>query len=119
MEKVFKTNIYGVEIMFTTDESDESTARTVDDVKAVIAEKIEESSSVNVAKASIFACLDLCDERNKARDEVEKLREEVLRLAKKEQDARDDRKEALALVERLRAEVLDLKIRLSNDGKNE
>ena len=97
MEKVFKTNIYGVEIMFTTDESDESTARTVDDVKAVIAEKIEESSSVNVAKASIFACLDLCDERNKARDEVEKLREEVLRLSKKEQDARDDRKEALAL----------------------
>ena len=119
MEKVFKTNIYGVEIMFTTDESDESTARTVDDVKAVIAEKIEESSSVNVAKASIFACLDLCDERNKARDEVEKLREEDLRLSKKEQDARDDRKEALALVERLRAEVLDLKIRLSNDGKNE
>ena len=55
MEKVFKTNIYGVEIMFTTDESDESTARTVDDVKAVIAEKIEESSSVNVAKASIVS----------------------------------------------------------------
>ena len=44
MEKVFKTNIYGVEIMFTTDESDESTARTVDDVKAVIAEKIEDPS---------------------------------------------------------------------------
>ena len=83
MEKVFKTNIYGVEIMFTTDESDESTARTVDDVKAVIAEKIEESSSVNVAKASIFACLDLCDERNQARDEVEKLREEILRLSKR------------------------------------
>lgn len=119
MEKVFKTNIYGVEIMFTTDESDEDTQRAVDDVKAIIAEKIEQASSVNVAKASIFACLDLCDERNKALDEAEKLREEVLRLSKKEQDAQDDRKEALALVERLRAEVLDLKISLSNDGKAE
>ena len=79
----------------------------------------EQASSVNVAKASIFACLDLCDERNKALDEAEKLREEVLRLSKKEQDAQDDRKEALALVERLRAEVLDLKISLSNDGKAE
>ena len=88
-------------------------------MKAVIAEKIDVSSSVNVAKASICACLDLCDERNKARDEVEKLREEVLRLSKKEQDARDDRKEARALVERRRAEVRDLKIRVSNDGKNE
>ena len=39
MEKVFKTNIYGVEIMFTTDESDEDTQRAVDDVKALIAEK--------------------------------------------------------------------------------
>ena len=85
MEKVFKTNIYGVEIMFTTDESDEDTQRAVDDVKALIAEKIEQASSVNVAKASIFACLDLCDERNKALDEAEKLREEVLRLSKKEQ----------------------------------
>ena len=55
MEKVFKTNIYGVEIMFTTDESDEDTQRAVDDVKALIAEKIEQASSVNVAKASIFA----------------------------------------------------------------
>ena len=63
--------------------------------------------------------LDLCDERNKALDEAEKLREEVFRLSKKEQDAQDDRKEALALVERLRAEVLDLKISLSNDGKAE
>ncbi len=119
MEKVFKTNIYGVEIMFTTDESDEATEKAIEDVKSLIAEKIGESSAVNVAKASIFAALDLCDERNKAQAEIQKLKEELLILSKKEQDAQDDRKEALSLVEKLRAEILDLKISLSNADKAE
>lgn len=115
MEKVFKANIYGVELMFTTDESDENTERTVEEVRERIKNKMENSSSVNVAKASIFACLDLCDELTKAKEEIDRLSKEVLISGKNEQQAQQDRKDALDQVERLRSEVLDLKIRLSNE----
>jgi len=116
MEKTYKENIHGVEVIFTSTESEEYTKRIVELVRKNIDSVIKSGDNVTVPKAAIVACMSLCEqleqirsendlcisEKHWAENEAERIGKEIERI-KAENDE-------------LRSEVLRLKIELSNKG---
>lgn len=115
MEKAYKVNICGVELIFSSGESDERTQRIVDKVKQLIKTTMEDSELSNVTKASMLSCMSICAELFCAQDRAEELREKMLQAERRATDLDRTCEDLAAQNEELRSALINLKIELSNN----
>lgn len=115
MEKTYKENINGVEVIFTSTESEEYTKKIVSMVRETIDSVVSGGDNVTVPKAAIVACMSMCEELLRIRGD----RDVVIAEKQWAENETEKLKKEYAAVkaenEQLRSEVLRLKIEISND----
>ena len=114
MEKAFRVNICGVELLFSSGESDEVTERIVEKVRQTIKQTMDASEVANVTKASMLSCMSICADAFSAQAEQEQLRQRTLEAEKRAALAEQEKIETQKENEQLRSALINLKIELSN-----
>ncbi len=114
MGKIYHENICGIDVSFFSDESEEYTQAIMSNAKRKMKELLDGSQTMTPPRAAVIACLELCDELEKEKNNTEKLSEKIEELTKKLDRAVVDRAEAETKSAMLKQEVLDLSIKLSD-----
>lgn len=115
MEKVYKVNICGVELIFSSGENEERTQQIVDKVKQLIKKTMDESELTNVTKASMLSCMSICAEYFCAQSQTEEMRERMMLAQRRVSGLETKCTELSEENEKLRSALINVKIELSNN----